>query len=62
MGTVLIIVLFIVGLVLTIKGGDWFVDAATWLAEATGIPKFIIGATVVGKPQATVIISSPGLI
>ena len=47
METVLIIVLFIVGLVLTIKGGDWFVDAATWLAEATGIPKFIIGATIV---------------
>ena len=24
-----------------------FVDAATWIAEASGIPKFIIGATVV---------------
>ena len=30
-----------------IKGGDLFVDAATWIAEASGIPKFIIGATVV---------------
>jgi len=44
---VLVIVLFIVGLVLIIKGGDFFVDAATWFAEAFGIPKFIIGATVV---------------
>ena len=40
-------VLFIVGLVLIIKGGDWFVDSAAWFAEATGIPKFVVGATVV---------------
>ncbi len=40
-------VLFVVGLVLVIKGGDWFVDSASWFAEATGIPKFVIGATVV---------------
>ena len=40
-------VIFIVGLVLTIKGGDWFVDSASWFAEATGIPKFVVGATVV---------------
>ena len=38
---------FAVGLVLTIKGGDWFVDSASWFAEATGIPKFVVGATVV---------------
>ena len=40
-------VLFVVGLVLIIKGGDWFVDSAAWFAEATGIPKFVVGATVV---------------
>lgn len=40
-------VVFVVGLVLTIKGGDWFVDSASWFAEATGIPKFVVGATVV---------------
>ena len=40
-------VLFIVGLVFIIKGGDWFVDSASWFAEATGIPKFVVGATVV---------------
>lgn len=40
-------VIFAVGLILTIKGGDWFVDSATWFAEATGIPKFVVGATVV---------------
>ena len=38
---------FLVGLVLIIKGGDWFVDSAAWFAEATGIPKFVVGATVV---------------
>ena len=40
-------VLFVVGLVLVIKGGDWFVDSASWFAEAFGIPKFVVGATVV---------------
>lgn len=40
-------VVFVVGLVLTIKGGDWFVDSASWFAEATGIPKFVVGATIV---------------
>lgn len=40
-------VAFVVGLVAIIKGGDWFVDSASWFAEATGIPKFVVGATVV---------------
>lgn len=39
--------LFALGVLLIVKGGDWFVDAATWMAEITGIPKFIIGATIV---------------
>ena len=42
-----VIIMFLIGLVLIVKGGDIFVDAATWIAEATGIPKFIIGATIV---------------
>lgn len=40
-------VLFLIGLVLIVKGGDLFVDAASWMAEASGIPKFIVGATIV---------------
>ena len=44
---IITIVLFLLGLVLIVKGGDWFVDAATWMAEASGLPKFLIGATVV---------------
>ncbi len=47
MSTVVIVLLFLLGLVLIIKGGDWFVDAAVWIAEVSGIPKFIVGATVV---------------
>ena len=39
--------LFILGLILIVKGGDFFVDAASWFAEASGVPKFIIGATIV---------------
>ncbi len=41
------IFLFALGIFLIVKGGDWFVDAASWIAETSGIPKFIIGATVV---------------
>lgn len=40
-------ILFVIGIFFIVKGGDVFVDAASWIAEATGIPKFIIGATVV---------------
>lgn len=43
----LIIILFLVGIVLIVKGGDFFVDASTWIAEVSGIPKLIIGATLV---------------
>ncbi len=42
-----IVLLFILGLILVIKGGDLFVDGASWLAKASGIPSFIIGATIV---------------
>lgn len=41
------VVLFLIGLVLIVKGGDTFVNSATWMAEASGIPKFIVGATIV---------------
>lgn len=47
MQTAIVIVLFIIGIVLIVKGGDYFVDAAAWIAEVSGIPKFIIGATIV---------------
>ena len=39
--------LFIFGLMLIIKGGDLFVDAAVWLARVSNIPPVIVGATVV---------------
>ena len=41
------IILFAIGLVFIVKGGDFFVDAASWIAEISGVPKFIVGATVV---------------
>lgn len=39
--------LFAFGLILLIKGGDWFVDAATSIAHRFGLPELLIGATVV---------------
>lgn len=41
------VLLFIVGLVLLIKGGDWFVDGATGIAHRFHVPELLIGATVV---------------
>lgn len=41
------ILLFIVGLGLLIKGGDWFVDGATVIAKKFHLPDILIGATVV---------------
>ena len=41
------ILMLLIGLILTVKGGDLFVDAAVWLARALGVPTFLVGATVV---------------
>ena len=39
--------LLIFGIILLIKGGDWFVDAATSIARRFHLPELLIGATVV---------------
>ena len=41
------VILFIVGLVCLIKGGDWFVDGAVNIAHRFNLPELLIGATVV---------------
>ena len=41
------VLLFIVGLLCLIKGGDWFVDGASSLARRFHLPELLIGATVV---------------
>ncbi|MCD7829686.1 MAG: calcium/sodium antiporter [Clostridiales bacterium] len=41
------VLLFAIGLVLLIKGGDWFVDGATGIARRFRLPELLIGATVV---------------
>ena len=41
------VLLFCLGLILLIKGGDWFVDGSVGVAHRFGIPELIIGATVV---------------
>ena len=54
------VLLFALGLVLLIKGGDWFVDGATGIAERFHVPEIIIGATVVsiGTTLPEVMVSS----
>ena len=41
------VLLFIVGLLFLIKGGDWFVDGASALARRFHLPELLIGGTVV---------------
>ena len=41
------ILLFLVGLLCLIKGGDWFVEGASALARRFHLPELLIGATVV---------------
>lgn len=40
-------ILFAAGLLMVMKGSDWFVDSAVWAAEVFRIPSIIIGATIV---------------
>ena len=56
------IVLFAVGLVLLIKGGDWFVDGATGIARRFNLPDIVVGATVVsiGTTLPEVMVSTTG--
>ena len=58
------VLLFALGLVLLIKGGDWFVDGATGLARRFRIPEIIVGATVVsvGTTLPEVMVSATGAI
>ena len=41
------VLLFVIGLLCLIKGGDWFVDGASALARRFHLPELLIGATVV---------------
>lgn len=56
------VLLFALGLVLLIKGGDWFVDGATGIARRFHLPDIIVGATVVsiGTTLPEVMVSATG--
>ena len=58
------ILLFALGLVLLIKGGDWFVDGSVELAHRLHVPELIIGATVVsiGTTLPEALVSATGAI
>ena len=43
----LVILLFAVGIILIVKGRGLFCGCGIWMAEVSGIPKLIVGATVV---------------
>jgi len=43
----LVYLAFVLGLVMVIRGADWFVEAAVWIARRTGISEVIVGATIV---------------
>jgi len=56
------VLLFILGLLMLIKGGDWFVDGATGIARRFHLPELLIGATVVsiGTTLPEVMVSAQG--
>jgi len=56
------VLLFAVGLVALIKGGDWFVDGAAGIARRFRLPDIIVGATVVsiGTTLPEVMVSATG--
>lgn len=56
------ILLFAVGLVLLMKGGDWFVDGAAGIARRFRLPDIIVGATVVsvGTTLPEIMVSAAG--
>lgn len=58
----LVLILFILGLILVIKGGDWFVDSAISIAKLSGLPEIFIGATIVSIATTLpeVIVSATG--
>ncbi len=47
MGIYVAVLLFLVGALIIIKGGDLFVDASGWTSDVTGISRVVIGATLV---------------
>ncbi|MBO2517846.1 MAG: sodium:proton exchanger, partial [Clostridiales bacterium] len=57
-------VLFLVGFLLLIKGGDWFVDGSTGIAKRLHVPELLIGATIVsiGTTLPEVMVSSTAVI
>ena len=61
-GLIIPIILFAIGLIMLIKGGDWFVDGATGIAHRFHIPEILIGATVVsiGTTLPEVMVSATG--
>ena len=56
------VLLFLLGFLLLIKGGDWFVDGATGIAHRFHLPELLIGATVVsiGTTLPEVMVSAAG--
>ena len=58
------VLLFLLGFVLLIKGGDWFVDGSVGLAHRFHLPELLIGATIVsiGTTLPEVMVSSQAAI
>ena len=62
MNFILQLLLLTVGFAMLVKGADWFVDGACWVAEKFRIPQLIIGLTIVAMgtsaPEAAVSLTS----
>jgi cation:H+ antiporter len=68
--TAILLLLIVVCIVVLVKGADWMIDGAVDLARRTGLPRIVIGATIVSlgttTPEAVVSVmaawmGNPGL-
>jgi cation:H+ antiporter len=51
--TLLLVLIIVICIVLLSKGADWMIDGVVHLAERTGLPKIVIGATIVSLGTTT---------
>ncbi|HUT24040.1 MAG TPA: sodium:calcium antiporter, partial [Sumerlaeia bacterium] len=51
--TLVLLVLLTAGIAVLVKGAGWLVDGAVGLSERLGVPKVIIGATIVSLGTTT---------
>jgi len=61
--TIVLVIVIIVCILLLSKGADWMIDGVVQLARRTGLPRIVIGATIIslGTTTPEAVVGNPGL-